>query len=83
LIISGEMDHTVPPALVNAAYKQQQGNEGVTEFVEIENRGHGLRSRIAVTASPSTAAGAKSPTPPSPSSNDSHSRQEPIHRDIG
>ena len=42
LIISSEMDHTVPPAVVKAAYKQQQDNEGVTEFVEIKNRGHGL-----------------------------------------
>ena len=42
LIISGELDHTVPPAVVKAAYKQQQDNEGVTEFIEIKNRGHGL-----------------------------------------
>jgi non-heme chloroperoxidase len=42
LIISGEMDHTVPPSVVKAAYKQQQDNEGVTEFIEIKNRGHGL-----------------------------------------
>jgi non-heme chloroperoxidase len=42
LIISGEVDHTVPPAVVKAAYKQQQDNEGVTEFIEIKNRGHGL-----------------------------------------
>ena len=42
LIISGEMDHTVPPAVVKAAYKQQQGNEGVTEIVEIKDRGHAL-----------------------------------------
>jgi non-heme chloroperoxidase len=42
LIISGEMDHTVPPAVVKAAYKQQQDNEGVTEIVEIKDRGHAL-----------------------------------------
>ena len=42
LIISGELDHTVPPAVAKASYKQQQDNEGVTEFIEIKNRGHGL-----------------------------------------
>jgi hypothetical protein len=42
LLLSGELDHTVPPAVVKAAYKQQQDNEGVTEFIEIKNRGHGL-----------------------------------------
>src|SRR6185312_13826657 len=30
LIISGEKDHTVPPAIANAAYKKQKRNEGVT-----------------------------------------------------
>jgi non-heme chloroperoxidase len=42
LIIGGEQDHTVPHALSNAAYKQQKDNPGVTEFVEIPNRGHAL-----------------------------------------
>ena len=42
LIISGEKDHTVPRAISEAAYKRQQRNEGVTEFVEIPNRGHAL-----------------------------------------
>ena len=42
LIIVGEKDHTVPPAIAKAAYKQQQHNEGVTEFVEIPGRGHAL-----------------------------------------
>ncbi|HEV8653198.1 MAG TPA: alpha/beta hydrolase, partial [Actinomycetes bacterium] len=43
LIISGEKDHTVPWAIANASYQQQQqGNEGVTEIVEIPNRGHAL-----------------------------------------
>ena len=28
LLISGERDHTVPPAIVNASYKQQQDNPG-------------------------------------------------------
>ena len=35
LIISGEKDHTVPRAIADASYKQQQHNPGVTEFVEI------------------------------------------------
>jgi len=42
LIISGEKDHTVPWAIANASYKQQQHNEGVTEIVEMPNRGHAL-----------------------------------------
>lgn len=42
LIVSGEKDHTVPPAISDAAYKQQLKNTGVTEFVEIPGRGHSL-----------------------------------------
>jgi non-heme chloroperoxidase len=42
LIISGEKDHTVPWAIANASFKQQQHNSGVTEIVEIPNRGHAL-----------------------------------------
>jgi pimeloyl-ACP methyl ester carboxylesterase len=42
LIISGEKDHTVPWAIANASYKQQQHNKGVTEIVEMPNRGHAL-----------------------------------------
>jgi non-heme chloroperoxidase len=42
LIISGEKDHTVPPAIANASFKKQQRNEGVTEIVEIPGRGHAL-----------------------------------------
>lgn len=42
LIISGEMDHTVPFAVANASFKKQQNNVGVTEFVEMKNRGHAL-----------------------------------------
>ena len=42
LIISGERDHTVPRSVSEAAYHRQQRNEGVTEFVEIPNRGHSL-----------------------------------------
>jgi non-heme chloroperoxidase len=42
LLMSGEKDHTVPWALTHAAYKQQVGNEGVTEIVEMPGRGHAL-----------------------------------------
>jgi pimeloyl-ACP methyl ester carboxylesterase len=42
LIISGEKDHTVPWAIANASFKQQQDNEGVTEIIEMPNRGHAL-----------------------------------------
>jgi pimeloyl-ACP methyl ester carboxylesterase len=42
LIISGEKDNVVPWAIANASYKKQKRNEGVTEIVEIPNRGHAL-----------------------------------------
>ena len=42
LIVSGEKDHTVPWSIANASYKQQKKNEGVTEIVEMKNRGHAL-----------------------------------------
>jgi non-heme chloroperoxidase len=42
LIISGEQDHTVPWAVANASYQQQQHNPGVTEIVEMKGRGHAL-----------------------------------------
>jgi len=42
LIISGERDHTVPWAITNASFKQQRENDGITEIVEIANRGHAL-----------------------------------------
>ena len=42
LIISGELDHTVPWAIANASFKKQRRNEGVTEIVEIPERGHSL-----------------------------------------
>ena len=42
LIISGELDHTVPHAVAHAAYKQQLHNPAITEFVEIPGRGHAL-----------------------------------------
>jgi non-heme chloroperoxidase len=42
LIISGELDHTVPPSIANASYKRELKNPGVTEFVEMKGRGHSL-----------------------------------------
>jgi len=42
LIVSGEKDNTVPWAIANASFKQQSGNPGVTEIVEMPNRGHAL-----------------------------------------
>jgi len=42
LIISGEKDHTVPWAIAHASFKKQQRNEGVTEIVEMPDRGHAL-----------------------------------------
>jgi non-heme chloroperoxidase len=42
LLMSGERDHTVPPAISRAEFKRQQHNPGVTEFAEIAGRGHSL-----------------------------------------
>jgi pimeloyl-ACP methyl ester carboxylesterase len=42
LIISGEKDHTVPWAIANASFKRQKRNPGITEIVEMPNRGHAL-----------------------------------------
>jgi pimeloyl-ACP methyl ester carboxylesterase len=42
LIVSGQKDHTVPWAIANASFRQQQANPGLTEIVEMPNRGHSL-----------------------------------------
>ena len=42
LIVSGQKDHTVPWAIANASYRQQQANPGHTEIVEMAGRGHSL-----------------------------------------
>jgi non-heme chloroperoxidase len=42
LIINGEKDNTVPWAIANASFKKQKRNKGVTEIVEIPDRGHAL-----------------------------------------
>src|SRR6266852_853715 len=41
-IISGEKDNTVPWAIANGSFKQQQRNPGVTEIVEMPNLVHAL-----------------------------------------
>jgi pimeloyl-ACP methyl ester carboxylesterase len=42
LIVAGEHDHTVPPAIAKASFKKERKNDGVTEYVEIPGRGHAL-----------------------------------------
>jgi pimeloyl-ACP methyl ester carboxylesterase len=42
LVVSGQKDHTVPHALAHSAYKHQTKNPGVTDFIELPNRGHAL-----------------------------------------
>ena len=42
LIVSGQKDHTVPWAIANASFRQQQVNPGLTEIVEMPGRGHSL-----------------------------------------
>jgi len=42
LIFTGEADHAVPPAMSKAAFKKQSRNPGVTEHIEMPNRGHSL-----------------------------------------
>ena len=42
LIVSGEKDNTVPWSIANASFRQQQLNPGLTEIVEMPNRGHSL-----------------------------------------
>ena len=42
LIIEGEKDHTVAPAIAHAAFKRQRHNPAVTEFEKVPNRGHSL-----------------------------------------
>jgi len=42
LIISGERDHTVPRPIAHESFKREQQNVGVTEFIEMPNRGHAL-----------------------------------------
>ena len=42
LIVAGQKDHTVPWAIASASFRQQQANPGLTEIVELPDRGHSL-----------------------------------------
>jgi non-heme chloroperoxidase len=42
LIIADTKDHTAPIAFTHGTYKHQAKNEGVTEYAEVEDRGHSL-----------------------------------------
>ena len=42
LIISGELDHTIPWKVANASYKRYQHATSPTEIIEIKGRGHSL-----------------------------------------
>ena len=42
LFISGEKDNTVPWSVAHASYNRQKHNKGVTEIVEMPDRGHAL-----------------------------------------
>lgn len=42
LIAAGAADHTIPLAITRAMFKVQEKNSGITESVEISNRGHSL-----------------------------------------
>src|SRR3954468_5452368 len=42
LVVSGERDHTVPPAIAKASFKKQERNDAVTELASVPDRGHAL-----------------------------------------
>ena len=42
LIFTGVPDHAVPPAMSRSAYKKQRRNPGITEHIELADRGHSL-----------------------------------------
>jgi non-heme chloroperoxidase len=42
LIIAGGKDHTVPVSISKSSFKHEEHNEGVTEMIEMEDRGHGM-----------------------------------------
>jgi len=42
LLLYGEHDHTVPKSIVNASFKKEKRNEGVTELAEVSGHGHAL-----------------------------------------
>jgi pimeloyl-ACP methyl ester carboxylesterase len=42
LIVAGTNDNTIPVAMAKAAYERQRRNPAVTEYAEVEGRGHAL-----------------------------------------
>jgi non-heme chloroperoxidase len=42
LIIAGGKDHTVPVAISKSSFKHEQDNPGVTEMIELDDRGHAM-----------------------------------------
>jgi pimeloyl-ACP methyl ester carboxylesterase len=42
LLITGEKDNTAPGAMAEGTYNKQKRNKGLTEIVEMPNRGHAL-----------------------------------------
>jgi non-heme chloroperoxidase len=42
LIIAGAKDHTVPVSISKSSFKHEQDNEGVTEWLELADRGHAM-----------------------------------------
>jgi len=42
LIIAGGKDHTVPVAISKSSFKHEEDNPGVTEMIELEDRGHAM-----------------------------------------
>jgi len=42
LVISAELDHTVPVVVSKAAFRRQEKNIGVTQIIEMPGRGHAL-----------------------------------------
>jgi non-heme chloroperoxidase len=42
LIIAGGKDHTVPVSISKSSFKHEEDNNGVTEMVELDDRGHAM-----------------------------------------
>jgi len=42
LIMDGELDHTVPWSIAKSSFKKQLRNDGITEIVQVPERGHSL-----------------------------------------
>ena len=42
LIVAGGKDHTVPVAISKSSFKHEEDNDGITEIVEMADRGHAM-----------------------------------------